>query len=144
MGFKQCDKCGEMVDDAKAFCPGCGNSFVVEAKRESVSNFDTFEGTVKLGDTMYNQMLTDMGLNISKAPNTEKRIEVVAPAMPEEKPFTPPVAPPASSNSPRDDIAAAKPTSNKKWLIVGGVIIVVLFIFIVAAAIIAFAYFYYR
>ena len=136
MGLRQCEKCNEMVDEAKAFCPGCGNSFVVEAKRESVSNFDTFEGTVKLGDTMYNQMLTDMGLNISKAPDpTEKSVEVIAPVATEAKPAvetTPPVVPVAVK--PETAVVEEKPASKAKWFIIGGVILMTLFLFIIAAA----------
>lgn len=91
-----------MVDEAKAFCPGCGHSFVVEAKRESVSNFESFDGTVQLSDTMFNQMLTDMGLNISNAPNpVEKRVEVIAPATATPTETVPPVvATPAETVSP--------------------------------------------
>ena len=66
MGEKQCGKCGETVDEAKAFCPGCGNAFVEEKTRTSVSDFDLSDNTVRLGDTMYNQMLSDMGLSISR------------------------------------------------------------------------------
>ena len=68
---KQCDTCGEMVEEAKAFCPGCGNAFVEEKTRGSISEFDLSNRTVQLGQTMYNQMLSDMGLSISKAPNRE-------------------------------------------------------------------------
>src|SRR5438876_4324550 len=80
MGLRQCDKCSEMVDEAKAFCPGCGTSFVKEEQRQDVSSFEKLDNTVQLGNTMYNQMLSDMGLNISKAAEKpEKRIEVIAP-----------------------------------------------------------------
>ena len=68
---KKCSKCGEMVDEAKAFCPGCGNAVVEEKKRASVSEFDLSDHTVRLGDSMYNQMLSDMGLSISKQPNRD-------------------------------------------------------------------------
>ena len=146
MGLRQCEKCNEMVDEAKAFCPGCGNSFVAEAKRESVSNFDTFEGTVKLGDTMYNQMLTDMGLNISKAPDSvEKRVEVIAPAATEAKPvaeMTPAAVPVAAK--PENAVVEAKPASKAKWFIIGGVILVFLFAFIIAAAALVVVYLSYK
>lgn len=69
MGSKQCGRCGEVVDEAKAFCPGCGDAFVVEEKRTTVTDFDMSNETVKLGSTMYNQLLSDMGLSISKTPN---------------------------------------------------------------------------
>src|SRR3954454_20193929 len=80
MGLRQCDKCGDMVDEAKAFCPGCGKAFVEEEKRQKKSDFEQQGNTVKLGNTMYNQMLADMGLNISKpASAAEKRVEVISP-----------------------------------------------------------------
>lgn len=71
MGSKQCGRCGEVVNEAKAFCPGCGNAFVVEEKRTTVTDFDMSNETVRLGNTMYNQLLSDMGLSISKAPNKD-------------------------------------------------------------------------
>ena len=80
MGVKKCDKCDEVVDESKAFCPGCGHAFVDEEQRQDVSGFDKLDHTVQLGQTMYNQMLSDMGLNISKASEKpEQRAEVVAP-----------------------------------------------------------------
>ena len=83
MALKECDKCSEMVDEAKAFCPGCGHAFVEEQTRSEASSFDAAESTVQLGQTMYDQMLSDMGLNTSKAPNPpEKRVEVIAPLTP--------------------------------------------------------------
>lgn len=112
MGLKQCDKCNEMVDEAKAFCPGCGNAFVEEEKRQDKSEFDRMDSTVQLGKTMYGQMLSDMGLNISKAPNpAEKRIEVLAPVA-------------AAAKSPELKPDLAKPTSNAKWLILAGVALI--------------------
>lgn len=88
MGLKQCGKCKEMVDEAKAFCPGCGNAFVEEEKRQKASEFEKLDSTVQLGKTMYGQMLSEMGLNISKTPaDSEKRIEVLAPV--DTKPVAP-------------------------------------------------------
>ena len=79
MGLKQCDKCSEMVDEAKAYCPACGNPFVKEEKRQQASEFEQADSTVQFGQTMYNEMLSDMGLNISKPPGpADKRIEVLA------------------------------------------------------------------
>ena len=40
MGLKQCTKCSEMVDEAKAFCPACGNAFVEEEERQEKSKFE--------------------------------------------------------------------------------------------------------
>ena len=59
MAFKQCDKCNETVDEAKAFCPACGNAFVEEERRSITTNFEEMDMTVQLGNTMYNQMLSD-------------------------------------------------------------------------------------
>lgn len=89
MALRQCDKCNEMVDEAKAFCPGCGNAFVQEEKRQEASEFEKLGGTMQVGQTMYNQMLEDMGLNISGAPQTaEKRTEVITPINTEPAPHT--------------------------------------------------------
>jgi hypothetical protein len=65
MAQKQCGKCGELVDEAKAFCPGCGNAFVEEEGREA-TRFDEMGSTAQIGQTMYNQMLSDMGLSVDK------------------------------------------------------------------------------
>jgi hypothetical protein len=131
MALSQCDKCSEMVDEAKAFCPGCGSSFVIESKREITSNFDSFEGTIKLGDTMFNQMLSDMGLNISKAPDApEKPPEVISLEPAAAKPPEPLPPPPA----------AAKPASNTKWYILGGVAFALVILVIVAAVIAIFMF----
>ena len=83
MGQKQCGKCGETVDEAKAFCPECGNAFVEEKKRTSVSDFDQSNTTVQLGQTMFNKMLSDMGLSVSKDPSLREkgRVEVIAPVV---------------------------------------------------------------
>src|SRR3954452_21759326 len=79
MGQKQCEKCGEMADEAKAFCPACGNAFVEEKKRQEESKFEKLDHTVQFGQTMYNQMLEDMGLDISSLPKpAEKRVEKIA------------------------------------------------------------------
>lgn len=128
MALRQCDKCSEMVDEAKAFCPGCGNSFVIETKREITSNFDSFEGTIKLGDTMFNQMLSDMGLNISKAPDTpEKPPEVIS-------------LEPAAAKPPEPAPPAAKAASNTKWFILGGVVLALAILVVVAAGIAAYMF----
>ncbi len=118
MGLKKCDKCSEMVDEAKAFCPACGNAFVEEQQRSVSTNFEEMDMTVQLGQTMYNQMLSDMGLNVSKAPDVkEKTVEVAAasPAAPLQ-PIAPaaqprPVAP--AQNEP------AKSSNKWIWIIVG-------------------------
>ncbi|MBK8465857.1 MAG: zinc ribbon domain-containing protein [Chloracidobacterium sp.] len=125
MGLQQCDKCGEMVDEAKAFCPGCGNAFVEEEKRQEASKFEKLESTVQYGQTMYNQMLEDMGLNIVGAPSSvEKRVEVVVPVkteivLPVKTAKTVTVKPAVTE---QDTIAEKhKPVSYTKWYILLGV-----------------------
>ncbi len=103
MALRQCEKCDEMVDEAKAFCPGCGHAFVEEEARQASSGFDKAEKTVQLGQTMYNQMLSEMGLNISKKgpEQPETRVEAIAPAAPPPDKRTevvvPAAAPPAAT-----------------------------------------------
>jgi hypothetical protein len=122
MGVRQCDKCSEMVDDAKAFCPGCGAAFVEEEQRQEVSSFDQLERTVNLGNTMYNQMLSDMGLNISKTPEkSEKRIETITAIQ----------AAPGAAESSKASATTPK-TSKTIWIVLG--IVATLILLPVAAA----------
>lgn len=134
MGLRQCEKCGEMVDEAKAFCPACGNPFVEEEHRSISTNFEAMDSTVQLGQTMYNQMLSDMGLNISKSPDPpEDRIEALTPA-------SVPLAPvaPAASPAPRVEKPAEKPASSGslKWILIGGAVLIIigLIVIVVVAA----------
>ena len=131
MGQKQCGKCGEMVDEAKAFCPECGHAFVEEKKRTSVSDFDRENPTVQLGATMFNQMLSDMGLSTSKEPNRpdKARVEVIAPVVP-----TPTPEPERAPQPP--------PRSGRRNWIIAGVAIAVM-LFLLAALIIAVAFILY-
>ena len=126
-----------MVDEAKAFCPGCGSAFE-EKKRESVSEFEKVNPTVQLGQTMYNKMLSDMGLSISQAPNREeKRVESIAPAAP---PAAMPAQSPASQAPPP---SPRKGWSRKTWILIGVAVFAAGFLFlaiiIVIAAILYFA-----
>ncbi len=127
MALKDCAKCGEMVDEAKAFCPGCGHAFAAEAKRDEASGFDKMEGTVRLGQTIYNQMLSDMGLQTPKLSGPgEKQSVAIGPKPAATKPL---------------DQNVDKPKSNKKtkWFIVGG-IIVLLFLLAIAATVSGYIY----
>ena len=130
-----------MVDEAKAFCPGCGTSFVDEEKRDSASSFDAMDHTVQFGNTMYNQMLSDMGLNISKEPNAEapkpeaKRVEVLIPAAEPATPKAPAAVQPAVQPKVTE---TAKSSNTTKWLIAGGVLIVLIFSLVVIVAILLF------
>lgn len=138
MADKRCAKCGEMVDEAKAFCPGCGHSFEDEKQRTTVSEFDQSKRTVQLGETMFNQMLSEMGLSISKHPGgDEKKVEVVAPLTPS----TPPAA--AKQEAQPLPEPANKRTTNiiKIAVIVIAVFSLGILVMIAAAAAL---YFYYK
>jgi hypothetical protein len=89
MALRPCGKCGEQVDEAKAFCPACGNAMVEERQRATKSDFEKMDSTVQLGQTMYNQMLSDMGLNISAAPNAKKSVTLEPAAAAKPAPVTP-------------------------------------------------------
>ncbi len=144
MALRQCDKCSEMVDEAKAFCPECGNVLVEEKQREEESAYESMDGTMQFGQTMYNQMLSDMGLNISAAPN--KKFDEPQPAAPEViEPAQLPVQPVRQVLQPIDTGAAAipdatteKPESGNKWAIYGIVGGLLLLILIVAAILVGF------
>ena len=130
MGQKQCGKCGEMVDEAKAFCPECGNAFVEERKRTSVSDFEQSDTTVQLGQTMFNKMLSDMGLNISKDPNRSdrSRVEVITPAV---SPATP------QSREPKNVPQPPARSRVRNWIIAGVIAAILLLgatVVLVAAA----------
>ena len=131
MGLKRCEQCGEEVPESKAFCPGCGHSFVVEEKRREQSGFDKMDNTVQLGQTMYSQMLSDMGLNISKPANApEKRVEIIAPVATSGAPAPKPSAP----------TAAKPPSSYKFWFILGGILLVLFFLVIIVAAVLLYLF----
>lgn len=123
-----------MVEEAKAFCPGCGNAFVEEKERTTKTDFDLSANTIRLGDTMYNQMLSDMGLSISKQPNRdEPRTESSAPVASE----TIAVAPvPTSIVQP----SPPKP-SILKWVLIGiAAFVLLLALLVVLAAVVIILY----
>lgn len=150
MGLRQCDKCSEMVDEAKAFCPACGHAFVEEQKRAEPSVFDSMDGTMQLGNTMYNQMLSDMGLNIAGVPN--KAAEPVQPAVqPTVQPAVQPpvqqvlqpavqVIQPAVQPMAQPAAEPAKPAGSNtaKWLIIAAVVVVLFFILLIVIGLIGF------
>jgi hypothetical protein len=138
MAEKQCGKCGEMVDEAKAFCPGCGHSFVDEKQRTTVSDFDQSKRTVQLGETMFNQMLSEMGLSISKHPEREeKNTEVVTP-----------LAPSISATAPKREAQPLPPKSDKRSSRIIKIALIVFaavaFAILVMLATVAALFFYYR
>lgn len=136
MGVKACDQCGELVDEAKAFCPACGNALVKEEQREEASAFEKMDNTVQMGKTMYGKMLSDMGLNISKAPDAtqqpEKRVEVIAP-----------IAAPAGNVSPPPQAQPATPAKKSYllWIIAGAIVLLLLLILLIGVAGVIFYYY---
>ena len=57
-----------MVDEAKAFCPECGNPFVAEETRSEQTEHDRLDGTMMLSKSNYNIMLSEMELDITEQP----------------------------------------------------------------------------
>lgn len=140
MASKECEKCGEMVDEAKAFCPGCGHAFVDEETRREKSKFDSLDNTVQLGQTMFGNMLSEMGLNIAKpAKAPEKRVEVIAPVAEAAKPAE---KKPVAARPPADIKAdtGAKTTDNTRWYAIGGVLVILIWLLILAVAVFVFLY----
>ena len=137
MAQRQCLKCGEMVDEAKAFCPACGEAFVEETRREEASVFESMEGTMQLGNTMYNQLLSDMGLNISD--KTDK---------PVQKAIDPEATiPPATVRRPVQTIQPSAPAPAKSsgiptWLIVAAIVLALFFLVLIIVGIAG--YLFYR
>jgi hypothetical protein len=141
MGLRQCDKCSEMVDEAKAFCPACGHAFVEEEKKREASEFEKLDSTVQFGQTMYGQMLEDMGLDISSLPKpAEKRLEAIAPVNTD-------AAAPAKAGAvislqpvPEKTSTRIKPqrSGKTKWYILIGIAVVFLLPAAIASAIFIF------
>lgn len=138
MAEKDCGKCGEIVDEAKAFCPGCGHSFVDEKKRTTVSDFDQSKKTVQLGETMFNQMLSEMGLSIPKHPEREQKNTAVVT----------PLAPATPVRTPERDSQTSPAPANKRpsTIIVIAVIVAAAIAFgiVVVLATVAALILYYR
>ena len=132
MALRQCEKCSEMVDDAKAFCPGCGHSFVEEEKRQQSSGFEQMDSTVQLGQTMYNQMLTDMGLKGGK-PGDKPQAQTLTPIEPAA-----PAPKHAEAGIPKPSVAS--PARSKWVLLTVGLALLLAAVVIIAAAILLFLY----
>lgn len=133
MAMKKCEKCGETVDEAKAFCPACGNALVEEQTRETASNFESMDNTVQFGQTMYNQMLADMGLDISKPKGTKAKVETIQPVA-EIAPLPAPAPTPVKAGT-------VRPAVNKnrnKWLIAASILFVLIIGFVIVILIAAF------
>jgi len=145
--MRKCEKCGEMVDEAKAFCPACGHAFVEEEKRSDRSKFDQMGGTMQMGQTMYNKMLSDMGLDMSES--QEKPVEpvkpapqVVQPAVRQQilQPVATPATKPSASTKPAEPLPVTPRISKRtKWVIAAAVVAIVLFVLLIIVALAAFA-----
>jgi hypothetical protein len=137
MAQRKCEKCGEAVDEAKAFCPACGEAFVAEDRRAETSVFESMEGTMQLGNTMYNQLLSDMDLNLSAKPDrddapTEPAINIPSSAIPAPK----------ASVSPSPSASSSLASGGRMWLIVG--LIALALFFVILLVLFAAGYIFYR
>jgi len=74
MSLKQCVKCGQMADEAKAFCPHCSYSFDLE-REAPTSEFELTSDTDTFTRSFFNEVLSDMELNISEAPDAPAKLE---------------------------------------------------------------------
>ena len=147
MALKECEKCGEMVPEAKAFCPACGHAFVDEERRREKSKFDKMDSTVQLGQTMFGNMLSDLGLNIKKSAGApEKKVEVIAPAAEAPKPAeaAKPAAEspktPAAPAAGRSDSETEPAPARNRWVAVGGIVAIVIWLLILVVAFVMFVY----
>jgi hypothetical protein len=131
MESRQCEKCGETVEATRAFCPGCGSAMVAEEKRSDVSAFDASAGTIQFGKTVYGKMLSEMGLNISEAPN---KASVPSP--------TAVGKPPAGLQGASDGRAGG--SSKTKWIILAAALIFIAMLAVIVAAGLIYFYSIYR
>ncbi len=132
MSERQCEKCGTTVAAAKAFCPECGNAFVDEEQREETSEFKMTDGTMQFSQTMYDQMLSDMGLNISKS--SESLTKEVAPVLEQMQQAAPPPTSATPTKAPAPKTTTLKPAAapaaapakkkTRMWLVIGGLVII--------------------
>lgn len=129
MDLKACTNCGESVDATKAFCPGCGNPFVLEQQRDQDSEFDASGSTVQFSQSAFNMVLSDMGLNLAESPYqpTKAKVKVVA------EPAVKPIVDPAPDSPPKSNAV--------KWILITAAIAVAFLAFLVVAAAVGF-YFY--
>ena len=128
----QCGECGELSEATKAFCAGCGNPLIEEEGREA-SRFEKMDNTVQLGQTMYNQMLSDMGLSVEKGPPPpEKRVEIIAPAAP---------AATTTETSTESTPSVATGSNKAKWIILAALIVAgLLFVGLLVAAVMIYTF----
>lgn len=128
MAQRQCQKCGETVDEAKAFCPSCGEALVEENIRGEASVFESMDRTMQLGNTMYNQMLSDMGLNISAKPASPR--DAAVPSITSAKPAIP--APSVTLQPLASPAVPAASGGIRKWVIVAFIALALFFLLLLA------------
>lgn len=129
MNLRVCENCRETADDARAFCPGCGDPFVAEKRRSEDSEFEMSGNTVQFSKSAFNMVLSDMGLNISEVPNRVQKSIASEPTVP--------VKPPAIASPARK----AESGGATKWIVIAGAVGVVVIAVLIAAAAAGF-YFY--
>ena len=139
MGVKQCAECSETVDEAKAFCPSCGHAFVDEQTRSEPSKFEKMDSTMQFGQTMYNQMLSDMGLNL-KAPK-KPAVQTLKPVVETLKPVasTPASAAPAAPVAKQETQPASQSDPNRRRLIIIGLVAAFLLLLLIVAVLVGLA-----
>ena len=138
MGVKQCAECSETVDEAKAFCPSCGHAFVDEQTRSEPSKFEKMDSTMQFGQTMYNQMLSDMGLNLKASPPPKATVQSLKPVVESIKPIAAaPVTDPAAATVRMEPIPPTQedPKSRRKLIIISLIAAFLLLLLVVAVLI---------
>ena len=145
MAEKTCPQCGETVEEAKAFCPACGNAFVEEEQRTDASAYEQADHTMQMGQTMYNNMLSDMGLNIKKA-EPEKRVEVLKPVAVHPAQVLQPAAsaPPAAERPAQAAPQETEKRSGARIWIVTLVVAIALLLILLAAVVGVGLYLYFK
>lgn len=138
MSLKKCEKCGEQVDEAKAFCPECGNPFVYEEKRVEATEFEKQAGTIAYSKTVFNLMLSKLNLDPSQPPGEEK----IQPSPVEEK-IQPQLQEASDKFSPQEKTSEKKTNSGIiKWIILAAVGLIILSFFLLAVLVVLYFYFF--
>lgn len=110
MAMKVCEKCDESVDEAKAFCPACGNAFVIEEKREDSSEFDKYAGTMNMSQSVYKMMLSEMQTK---------------PVVSEEYSVIKPIAPVPAVQVKEEPVEPGKSSNWLIYVLIAGVILII-------------------
>jgi hypothetical protein len=97
---------------------------VAEEKRSDVSAFDASAGTIQFGKTVYGKMLSEMGLNISEAPN---KASVASPTATGTRPA-------GVQGAARESEGRAGGSSKTKWIILAAAIIFLTMLAVIVAA----------